>query len=145
MKLVFDNPSFSLDALESVARCVTELAKGIPVVLLKGEMGAGKTTFSKAFCKALGVKETVSSPTFSIVNEYFSENGPSIYHFDLYRLDDQEEAEDIGILDYLYSGNTCIIEWPEIIDSLLPDQFLEIHLQTTSSVLHRSINVYQHG
>lgn len=97
-------------------------------LLFYGEMGAGKTTFIKAFCAALGVKDTVSSPTFSIVNEYHYPEG-IIYHFDFYRLKNQTEALDLGFEEYLYSGEYCLIEWPEKIPDLLPKNYLQINIE----------------
>ncbi len=97
-------------------------------ILFYGEMGAGKTTFIKAFCAALGVEDTVSSPTFSIVNEYSSSHG-IIYHFDFYRLKNQTEALDLGLEEYLDSGNYCLIEWPEKIPDLLPENYVRISLK----------------
>lgn len=101
------------------------------VVLFKGEMGAGKTTFIKALCLALGVKSPTSSPTFSLVNEYEATEG-LIYHFDMYRLKNETEALDFGIEDYLYSGNWCFIEWPEKIPNLIPDVHLVVSLTVTA-------------
>jgi tRNA threonylcarbamoyladenosine biosynthesis protein TsaE len=98
------------------------------ILLFYGEMGAGKTTFIKAFCAALGVEDTVSSPTFSIVNEYQSTKG-IIYHFDFYRLKNQTEALDLGLEEYLDSGNYCLIEWPEKIPDLLPENYVHISLK----------------
>lgn len=97
-------------------------------LLFYGEMGAGKTTFIKAFCAALGVEDTVSSPTFSIVNEYHYPDGV-IYHFDCYRLKNQTEALDLGVEEYLYSGEYCLIEWPEKIPDLLPENYLQINIE----------------
>ena len=91
-------------------------------------MGAGKTTFIKAFCKELGTADTVTSPTFSLVNEYEIENAV-IYHFDFYRINKIEEAIDIGFDEYLYSGNICLIEWPENIEALLPEDTLHITIE----------------
>jgi tRNA threonylcarbamoyladenosine biosynthesis protein TsaE len=93
-------------------------------------MGAGKTTFIKALCLQLGVTDTVSSPTFSIVNEYESPGG-SVYHFDFYRLKDQSEAFDLGYEDYLYSGQYCLIEWPEKIPDLIPPRVVKVNLELT--------------
>ncbi|MFK7050363.1 MULTISPECIES: tRNA (adenosine(37)-N6)-threonylcarbamoyltransferase complex ATPase subunit type 1 TsaE [Flavobacterium] len=101
------------------------------VILFNGEMGAGKTTFIKTLCKVLGVKEATSSPTFSLVNEYETENNETIYHFDVYRLKSQAEALDMGIEEYLYSGNWCFIEWAEKIPDLIPEK----HTIITISVL----------
>ncbi|MBQ7811421.1 MAG: tRNA (adenosine(37)-N6)-threonylcarbamoyltransferase complex ATPase subunit type 1 TsaE [Bacteroidales bacterium] len=89
-------------------------------------MGAGKTTFTTAICKALGVTDPVGSPTFAIVNEYLRADGDYMYHFDFYRINRLSEAIDIGLDDYLYSGCLCIMEWPENIEELLPDDTLRV-------------------
>jgi len=102
-----------------------------------GEMGAGKTTLIKDFCKILGVKGNTSSPTFALVNEYKTESGKSIYHFDMYRIEDPSEAIRIGFEEYLESGNYCFIEWPEKIHNLLPPSFVQISFQVTPD--HRKI------
>lgn len=94
-----------------------------------GEMGVGKTTFIKAVCSALGVKENISSPTFAIINEYTKADGKPIYHFDFYRIKNLEEAYDFGYEDYLYSGKICFIEWPELIESLLPDDVVRVQIE----------------
>ena len=98
------------------------------VFAFNGTMGAGKTTFIKAICEELGVIETVNSPTFSIVNEYETEDGRIIYHFDCYRINKMEEALEIGIEEYLYSGNLCFIEWSENIATLLPDSVINVEI-----------------
>lgn len=91
-----------------------------------GRMGAGKTTFIKEICRQLGSGEIVQSPTFSIVNEYFTGSGESLYHFDFYRIRNREEVFDIGYEEYLYSGNYCFIEWPELVESLLPEDVVRV-------------------
>lgn len=93
-------------------------------------MGAGKTTFITALCKVLGVSDPVCSPTFTIINEYLTPEGESIYHFDFYRLTKISEAYDIGVEDYFYSGNLCLMEWPQNIEEILPEDTLrvEIHI-----------------
>jgi len=100
------------------------------VIAFYGNMGAGKTTFIKALCKALGVNDVVNSPTFSIVNEYLSaETGKRIYHFDFYRIKNVEEVYDMGFEDYFYSGAMCFIEWPELIEDLLPPDALRAKIE----------------
>lgn len=87
-----------------------------------GEMGAGKTTFIKAICEELGVKDVITSPTFAIVNEYTDGNGNPIYHFDFYRIKKLDEVYDMGFDDYIDSGNLCLMEWPELIEDILPEE-----------------------
>lgn len=103
------------------------------IILFYGEMGAGKTTFIKQICKKLGVKDTISSPTFSIVNEYQLSSGQTVYHFDFYRLNNESEALDIGIEEYFYSNHLCLIEWPEKINSLLPDNAIKVYLSENTN------------
>lgn len=100
------------------------------IFLFYGSMGAGKTTLINALCEALGVKDHTSSPTFSIVNEYDSDNG-ILYHFDFYRLKEETEALDMGYEDYFYSNRYCFVEWPEKIPNLLPENTVKIEIQTT--------------
>lgn len=100
------------------------------VVALLAPMGTGKTTFISALCKLLGVEDTITSPTFAIVNEYFGTRwSEPIYHFDFYRLCDLDEARAIGVEDYLYSGHLCLLEWPEIVEPLLPDDVTVVRLE----------------
>ena len=96
------------------------------IILFYGEMGVGKTTLIKQLCKQLNVEESTNSPTFSIVNEYLSVEGASIYHFDFYRIEEETEVFDLGYEDYFYSGNYCFIEWPEKIPNLLPDNVVKV-------------------
>ena len=96
------------------------------VLAFYGKMGAGKTTFTKAVCEALGVEDVITSPTFAIVNEYTAGNGEPIYHFDFYRIKKLEEVYDMGYEDYFYSGNLCLLEWPELIESILPDDAVKV-------------------
>ena len=99
-------------------------------------MGAGKTTFIKAVCEQLGVKDAVTSPTFAIVNEYASDFGP-VYHFDFYRIKNLGEVMDLGFEDYAYSGNFCLMEWPELIEDLLPDNTVNVHIAETSNGMRK--------
>ncbi len=118
----------NLSELGRTADEIVEQIKNDRVILFYGDMGAGKTTLIKEICRALGVSDNTSSPTFSIVNEYESENG-SIYHFDFYRLRDEQEAFDLGYEEYLYSGNYCFIEWPDKISNLLPTNYRSIRIE----------------
>lgn len=98
------------------------------VFALYGAMGAGKTTFIQAICRQLGSDDTVTSPTFAIVNEYAVNGGSSVYHFDFYRIRDLEEAFDLGYEDYFYGGSYCLIEWPERIEALLPEKYVRVEI-----------------
>jgi tRNA threonylcarbamoyladenosine biosynthesis protein TsaE len=119
---------FSLDEIENVARSIVAENPN-KVILFHGEMGAGKTTFIKQLAKELGVTEPTSSPTFSLVNEYQSINNQVVYHFDFYRLKNETEALDMGVEEYLYSGNWCFIEWAEQIPSLIPESHSVISIK----------------
>lgn len=111
------------------------------VVLFRGDMGAGKTTTIAALCKAWGVEDRVQSPTFSLVNEYHSTTGEVVYHFDFYRLDNEEEAMDMGYEDYFWSKARCLVEWPEKIPTLLPDNFTEIKIRNVDEKRFVDISV----
>ena len=119
----------SLDDLHAVARTFIEALEEHTVVAFYGSMGAGKTTFVKALCEVLGIDDVVNSPTFSIVNEYRSdETGEQVYHFDFYRINKLSEVYDMGYEDYFYSGALCFIEWPELIEELLPEDALRVEI-----------------
>jgi tRNA threonylcarbamoyladenosine biosynthesis protein TsaE len=121
--------TFGLTEIDSISKEIVKAAQGLSVWLLEGEMGAGKTTLVKAIAKELGIKETVASPTFAIINEYKSRNDQPIFHFDFYRMKNETEAYDIGTNEYFESGNLCLVEWPEKIPSLIPDHFFQIKLE----------------
>ncbi|MEQ8714036.1 MAG: tRNA (adenosine(37)-N6)-threonylcarbamoyltransferase complex ATPase subunit type 1 TsaE [Cyclobacteriaceae bacterium] len=126
---------YSYDGLAQIngaARYIIENAGNHKVWLLDGEMGAGKTTLVKAIGSLMGIKDEISSPTYSLVNEYADENEKQYFHFDFYRIKDEEEAYDIGTDEYLYSGALCFIEWAEKIPSLIPDKYLEININLVS-------------
>ncbi len=112
---------FTLDEINQVAQKIL-VQKPYKVILFHGDMGAGKTTMIKALSKALGVSNATSSPTFSLVNEYETDGGEIVYHFDVYRLNNESEAYDMGVDEYLYSGEWCFIEWAEKIPSLIPSE-----------------------
>ena len=124
MKSILINSTAELGA---VAQQLLSFANGNRFFTFEGEMAAGKTTFIKALCEILGVKEVVSSPTFSIVNEYESTDR-LIYHFDFYRLKNLHEAYDIGYEDYFYSDAICLIEWPTKVEELLPEEYIKIEI-----------------
>lgn len=122
----------TLSELKNAATIVLETHPNERVFLFYGSMGAGKTTFINELCEQLEVLDHTSSPTFSIVNEYASNNGP-LYHFDFYRLKDEEEALDMGYEEYFYSNNYCFVEWPEKIPNLLPPSCVKIEIKITDN------------
>lgn len=113
--------NFNLAEIDIAAKQFLAAVGSNRVFAFHGEMGAGKTTFIQALCKAMGVKEVISSPTFSIINQYTSHNHAIVYHMDLYRLKNIQEAINAGVEDCLYSGNTCLVEWPEKANEIFPD------------------------
>ena len=119
----------SLDQIHEAARRFIEAMGDNTVFALYGKMGAGKTTFIKAVCEELGVSDVITSPTFAIVNEYRSDiAGELIYHFDFYRIKKLEEVYDMGYEDYFYSGSLCFLEWPELIEELLPGDAVKVEI-----------------
>ena len=119
---------YSLNKIDEISQLVIDKIKTIKVILLRGELGSGKTTLVKSVLKKMGINDCVTSPTFSIVNEYdFSEN--IIYHFDLYRIEKIEELDIIGFEDYIYSQNICFIEWPEIVLNNIDLKYLDIEIR----------------
>ncbi|MBQ9598128.1 MAG: tRNA (adenosine(37)-N6)-threonylcarbamoyltransferase complex ATPase subunit type 1 TsaE [Bacteroidales bacterium] len=122
----------TIASTEDLERAAKEFLQAIGsecLIALYGSMGAGKTTFTAALCKVLGVEDPVCSPTFTLVNEYRLPDGGMMYHFDFYRLKNSGEALDIGLYDYLDSGCLCLMEWPEVIEDLLPEETLAVHLE----------------
>ncbi|SKB72586.1 tRNA (adenosine(37)-N6)-threonylcarbamoyltransferase complex ATPase subunit type 1 TsaE [Daejeonella lutea] len=117
-----------LKDLPGAAKQLLELSAGIKVFLFRGNMGAGKTTFIKAICEELGASDSISSPTYSLVNEYQSANG-NIFHFDFFRIRSVAEAYDMGFEEYLYSNTYCFIEWPEKIEELWPANYIEVTIE----------------
>ncbi len=119
----------NLESIDDAAKEFLKRTEGNSVIAFYAPMGAGKTTFTSALCRALGVRnDAVSSPTFAIVNEYRSAAGEPIYHFDFYRIDNIAEALDIGFYDYIDSGCLCLVEWPENIEQILPLDALRVHI-----------------
>ena len=128
--------TFSLDKINKVAKACWDVIGARPVIAFHGQMGTGKTTFIHALCNAKGVKDVVGSPTFSIINEYgFAENGveKKIYHIDLYRLKNEEEAINAGVEDCFYSDHICLVEWPEKAPGIFPEQTIHIFLELVDS------------
>ena len=117
-----------IEEIDAAARTFIDAMGDRRVFAFYGAMGAGKTTFIKALCKALGVEDIVTSPTFAIVNEYRSAQGEPVYHFDFYRIRKLSEAFDMGCEEYFQSGNLCFIEWPEIVEEALPDDTVRVTL-----------------
>ena len=126
----------SLDKIADAAQDFVAQMGHRRVFAFYGGMGAGKTTFIKALCQQLGVKDAVTSPTFAIVNEYGSDIGP-IYHFDFYRIKNLAEVMDLGFDDYAYSGHLCLMEWPELIEDLLPDNTVSVHIEETDNGMRK--------
>lgn len=133
---------FSLDTIKDAAVTFWRSFGKATVFAFHGQMGAGKTTFIHALCDVKQVKDTVGSPTFSIINEYnYAENGreKKIYHIDLYRLKDEEEAIRTGVEDCLYSGHTCLVEWPERAPGLFPEDSVHVEVKVTGSATRKLI------
>ena len=135
--------AFTLKEIDTVAQEVLKVVDG-KIICFSGEMGAGKTTFIKALVKNLGGEDSGNSPTFGLVNQYNHPSGKILgYHFDFYRLNDELEALDIGVEEYFYSGNYCLVEWPEKIPNLLPDRYLQVSLEVQPDQ-RRTIYVSRH-
>ena len=121
-----------IQSLDEIGKAAQEFVAAMgdkTVFAFYGKMGAGKTTFIKAVCEELGVEDVINSPTFAIVNEYVDGKGSLIYHFDFYRIKNMQEVLDIGYEDYVYSGNVCFMEWPELIENLLPDDAVKVTIE----------------
>ena len=130
------------DQIKTAVNFILENKK-FSIIRIDGEIGSGKTTLIKSLCKSLGVSENVNSPTFSLVNEYFIETKKKIYHFDFYRIENPEEALDIGLEDYLESNHLCILEWGQIISEYLPEKydFFSLHKINESTRKLNKINL----
>lgn len=126
---MFFEKADNLKALDTVAQRLITQFPDHRIFAFYGKMGAGKTTFIQSVCKKLGTDDNVTSPTFALINEYKTAQLSSIFHFDFYRIKDIEEAFDLGYEDYLYSGNYCLIEWPEMIEPLLPENIIKVKIE----------------
>ena len=121
-----------IKSIEEIAVAAKEFVAAMgerKVFAFYGKMGAGKTTFIKAVCEELGVEDVINSPTFAIVNEYVDGQGEPVYHFDFYRIKNRQEVMDLGYEDYVYSGHVCFMEWPELIENLLPDDAVKVTIE----------------
>ena len=118
----------SLSELDDVAREILDALDGRNVVLFRGGMGAGKTTLISRIVALMGAEDTVTSPTFALVNQYVGDNDRLIFHFDFYRIDSIDEVFDLGYEEYFYSGDLCLVEWPEKIEQLIPDDVMEVRI-----------------
>ena len=139
-----DGKVFHVEGVEGLAEIsdyLISLRDEADVVAFYGPMGAGKTTLIKDLCHRMGVTDEVNSPTFAIVNEYVTDEGASVYHFDFYRIKKLEEAYDIGYENYFYSGNLCLIEWPELIEPLLPERYVRVDIRLGATDDERIIKI----
>ena len=125
---MFHKQIIDISALKDTANQLLSSFPEERVFAFYGSMGAGKTTFIKALCRELGSQDNITSPTFALINEYSTNLGEIIYHFDFYRIKKIEEAFDLGYEDYIYSGNYCFIEWPEMIEALLPEGIVQVKI-----------------
>lgn len=137
----------SVEELSKVSDLLIEWRNESNIIAFYGGMGAGKTTLIKNLCYKLGVHDEVNSPTFALVNEYVTEEDESIYHFDFYRIKSIEEVFDIGYEDYFYGEGLCLLEWPELIDTLMPEEFIKVEITLgntdTSRIIKCSLNKKQ--
>lgn len=125
--------NFKLEEIQDAALKLLSAAGSHKVIALHGDMGAGKTTLIHALCEAMGVKDVVTSPTFSIINQYKTVNGETVYHMDLYRIKDENEATNAGVEDCLYSGDICLVEWPEKAPGIFPEDTLHIYISSVDN------------
>lgn len=137
--------SVALSDLREIARQVVEQLGKFQVWLFYGEMGSGKTTLIQEICKAVGVGDSMSSPTFPIVNEYETADHVNVFHFDFYRIKNEAEAYDIGTDEYFYSGSPCFIEWPEKIPSLIPSRHAEVAIQVENKTRRTIVISFHDG
>lgn len=140
MKKILEYKDIPLSEMHAIAHQIASFVdRG--TILFQGEMGAGKTTLIKDLVKCFGSEDTVTSPTFSIVNQYITKENKTIYHFDFYRIDDIEEAYDMGYEEYFYSGNICLVEWGEKVEKLLPPQSMIIKIEKKEN--KRDITIFK--
>ena len=129
--------NFSLNEIDAAAQTLLAQTGGYKVFAFHGDMGAGKTTFIHALCDAMNIADVVTSPTFSIINEYKTREGQTIYHLDLYRIKDENEAINAGVEDCLYSGSICLVEWPEKVPGIFPDETLHVTITSVDDNIRK--------
>ena len=129
----------NIEELSQVSDLLISLRDKSNIIAFYGNMGAGKTTLIKNLCAKLGVQDEVNSPTFALVNEYQTDTFDSIFHFDFYRIKSLEEVFDIGYEDYFYGGSLCLLEWPELIDPLMPEHFIKVEITLGDTDTSRKI------
>ncbi|MCH7513446.1 MAG: tRNA (adenosine(37)-N6)-threonylcarbamoyltransferase complex ATPase subunit type 1 TsaE [Bacteroidetes bacterium] len=134
----------SLLQLPEIASQIVIFKGNCNVIAFYGELGAGKTTLIKSICNKIDVEDIVSSPTFAIINEYLTNSNDPVYHFDFFRIKDAEEALNIGVDEYLFSGHLCLIEWPEVVNNLLPEKLLKVRIEVTGPE-SRIFHLEKHG
>ncbi len=134
----------SLLELPEIATQIVIFNDNCNVIAFYGELGAGKTTVIKSICNKINVEDIVLSPTFAIINEYLTKSNDPVYHFDFFRIKDIEEAVNIGVDEYLFSGHLCLLEWPEIISDFLPENHLNVHIEVTGAE-SRIFHLEKHG
>ena len=122
----------SIDSIKEAAHTFVDNMPNGNIIAFYGKMGAGKTTFIKSLCEEMGVEDVITSPTFAIVNEYTTDKGLPVYHFDFYRIKKLEEVYDMGYEEYLYSGDLCLMEWPELIEDILPEDTMRVVITENS-------------
>lgn len=138
----YEQNDVSLDEINHIIDSIIPLLASNKLIIFDGMMGSGKTTLIKKLCERLGVIDQVNSPTYSLVNEYKTAKDESIYHFDFYRINDLDEAFDMGAEEYFYSGNICLIEWADKIMEILPDRFLKITIAYSHDKRNYTIEQY---
>jgi tRNA threonylcarbamoyladenosine biosynthesis protein TsaE len=143
MKILYQNLNEIGEVAKKILKFANKSANEARVWWFEGEMGAGKTTLIKALCHELGVLDTVQSPTFSLVNEYRTQAGKAIYHFDFYRIKSEEEALDLGYEEYFYSGNYCFVEWGIKIEDLFPPSYLKISITPATEGRVIELSLYE--
>jgi tRNA threonylcarbamoyladenosine biosynthesis protein TsaE len=139
------NQEAELSEISSIANTICKFLNQYPILLLKGELGTGKTTLTQQILKSLEYSDAVNSPTFNIVNEYKINVDKTVFHFDLYRIKNERELDELGFIEYIDSGNICIIEWPEIAMNYFDTEYLELQIHHLNNKRHYELNLINHS